>query len=319
MMNRKILHLALVTYFLGLAVSFGQVPDRISPEIKSIPNSLQFFVLGDWGRKGEFLASNKEVKDQESLALAMERVAEVIKPEFIISTGDNFYPAGVKSILDPRWKETFEDVYHGPNLHRRWYVVLGNHDHGGNVKAEIDYDKNKETGRWHLPSNYYSQVMTTTDGALVKFIFIDTTPLVRGADAPQLNWLAKELADNSYDWKWVVGHHPLYSGNHRTSEQTRLKADIEQMLIDNHVDVYLCGHDHNLQYLKKGKINYFISGAGSEIYKSKEVKELTQYVYCKEGVECTSAFMVFSLQKSSFVIQMIDSRGQRVYTNTIEK
>ena len=318
-MNKKILILPHWVCILGFIASFGQVPEKISPEIKSVPNSLQFFVFGDWGRKGQTLASQVEEKNQQSLAKIMDQVGVVINPEFIISTGDNFYPDGVKSDVDPRWKETFEEVYSGPNLQRRWYVVLGNHDHGGNVKGEIDYDKKKENGRWYLPANYYSEVMTTPDGALVKFIFIDTTPIIKGSDVPQLSWLARELAGNGYDWKVVVGHHPLYSGNYRTGEQRKLKNSIEQLLIENNVDAYLCGHDHNLQYLKKDKINYFVSGAGSEIYSSKRLEGITQYVYCQEGVDCTSAFMVFSLEKSAMEVQMIDSWGKLLYKNIIEK
>jgi len=318
-MIKNILTLSCWVFPSCFIVSFAQTPANISPEIKSTPNSLQFFVLGDWGRKGQTLASQKKVKSQESLSVMMDLTGAVIKPEFVISTGDNFYPRGVQSEVDPRWKKTFEDVYCGPNLQRRWYVVLGNHDHRGNVKGEIEYDKTNESRRWHIPATYYSQVMETPDGALVKFIFIDTTPLIKGRDQQQLSWLATELAGDIYSWKLVVGHHPLYSGSHREGEKAKLRNGIEQLLIHNKVDAYVCGHDHNLQYLKKGKINYFISGAGSEIYRSKRLEGLTQYVYCQEGVNCTSAFMVFALAKSAMTVQMINSGGQLLYKNIIVK
>ena len=318
-MNKKILILPHWVCILGFIVSFGQVPKKISPEIKSVPNSLQFYVLGDWGRKGQNLTHRNAIENQESLAVIMDQVGAVIKPEFIISTGDNFYPEGVKSDMDSRWKETFEDVYSGPNLQVPWYVVLGNHDHRGNVKGEIDYSKKNVNGRWHLPANYYSEDMRIPGGAMVKFIFIDTPPLIEGGDAPQLKWLANELGGNAYEWKLVVGHHPLYSGNHRVGEQSKLRKAIEKLLIDNNVDAYFCGHDHNLQYLKKGKINYFVSGAGSEIYGSERVDNMTQYVYCNQGAGCTSAFIVISLAKLAMVVQMIDSRGQLLYKNIIKK
>ena len=36
-----------------------------------------------------------------------------------------------------------------------------------------------------------------------------------------------------------------------------------------HVNAYICGHDHNLQYIKPpGFTHYFVSGAGSEISKT---------------------------------------------------
>jgi len=318
-MNKNILFLSYWVFHLCFIVSFGQVPEKISHEIKSTPNSLQFFVFGDWGRKGQALANQKKVKNQESLSTTMDLTGAVIKPEFIISTGDNFYPRGVKNEADPRWKETFEDVYRGANLQQRWYVVLGNHDHRGNVKGEIEYDKKNEKRRWYIPAAYYSHVMELPGGALAKFIFIDTTPLIKGSDQHQLSWLANELAEGVYDWKVVVGHHPLYSGSHRDGEKAKLRNGIEKLLVQNNVDAYLCGHDHNLQYLKKGKINYFVSGAGSEIYKSKRLVGITQYVYCQQGVNCTSGFMVFSLEKSTLTVQMINSRGQLLYKNIITK
>ena len=36
-----------------------------------------------------------------------------------------------------------------------------------------------------------------------------------------------------------------------------------------HVNAYICGHDHNLQYIKPpGFTYYFVSGAGSELSKT---------------------------------------------------
>jgi tartrate-resistant acid phosphatase type 5 len=317
-MTKKSFILSPLTGLFAFVFAYAQPATTISPDLVSIPNSLQFYVIGDWGRKGEPLANAAEVINEESLARAMDQVGTVIEPRFIISTGDNFYPNGVKSDSDPRWKETFEDIYNGKNMQCRWYIVLGNHDHRGNVKGEIDYSK-RAGSRWYLPSNYYSEVTTLPDGSRAKFIFIDTTPFVKGDDRPQLKWLAAELAENSYDWKFVVGHHPLYSGNSRLIEQKHLRDAIENLLIQNNVNVYLCGHDHNLQYLKKGKINYLISGAGSEIYTSNPIKDLTRFIYCKVGMQCTSAFMVFSLTRSQLYVQMIDSRGQLLYRSSITK
>ena len=52
-------------------------------------------VFGDWGRNGE--------DNQKEVALEMGMVAKKFKPEFIISTGDNFYPNGVQSTRDHNW------------------------------------------------------------------------------------------------------------------------------------------------------------------------------------------------------------------------
>ncbi len=88
-------------------------------------------------------------------------VAKKFKPEFIVSTGDNFYPNGVRSIMDHNWIASFENIYTAHSLQTDWYVVLGNHDYGGDPQAEIDYSEVDR--RWNMPARYYSKVFLLMD------------------------------------------------------------------------------------------------------------------------------------------------------------
>ena len=59
-----------------------------------------------------------------------------------------------------RFKKTYEDVYNQAELEKiPWYVIAGNHDHYGNVSAEIEYSTNPQNanGRWKFP-NWYAVV-----------------------------------------------------------------------------------------------------------------------------------------------------------------
>ena len=57
--------------------------------------------------------------------------AEVHKPQFIVSTGDNFYPSGVRSTDDPQWNNKWVEVYNNDSIKDLpWYISVGNHDYG---------------------------------------------------------------------------------------------------------------------------------------------------------------------------------------------
>jgi len=85
--------------------------------------ALNVMVLGDWGRRGEH--------GQGAVAAAMGRVADRVPPEFVISTGDNFYPSGLRGPGDAlNFRGSFTGVYTAPSLQAPWHAVLGNHDYG---------------------------------------------------------------------------------------------------------------------------------------------------------------------------------------------
>jgi hypothetical protein len=77
-----------------------------------------FLVLGDWGHGVS--------ADQRKVAVQMAKTAEAIGARFVISTGDNFYPAGAQSMEDAQWVTSFEDVYNASALMLPWYITLGN-------------------------------------------------------------------------------------------------------------------------------------------------------------------------------------------------
>ena len=75
------------------SVSFAQKHPVIEydSDLQINTKALRFIVFGDWGRNGE--------DNQREVAGEMGIVAKKFKPEFIVSTGDNIYPNGVRSTL----------------------------------------------------------------------------------------------------------------------------------------------------------------------------------------------------------------------------
>jgi hypothetical protein len=284
--------------------------------------SLRFIAFGDWGRNGEY--------KQKEVASEMAKVAKDLKISFIASLGDNFYPSGVKSILDHNWISSFEDIYTEHSLQTDWLVVPGNHDYKGNVQAEIDYSRVDR--RWNMPARYFAKKMRINDDSSqsVLLVFLDTTPWisqyyhspdqaenVRSQDtAAQVKWLQHVLADSSKDikWKLVFGHHPLYTGGPRinSNETSDLNKLLKPIFDKYHVDAYVCGHEHSLQHIKpEGQTHYFISGAGSETTSANLIPGISKFALQKSG------FTAFSVSKDKITVQIIDYTGNILYTTTI--
>ncbi|MDB5257248.1 MAG: acid phosphatase [Chitinophagaceae bacterium] len=270
---------------------------------------LRFFVIGDWGRNG--------AHHQRDVAMQMDTLGKKFKPAFIISTGDNFYSNGVSSITDKQWKTSFETIYTGTPLQCPWYPVLGNHDYRGNPQAEIDYTKKQS--RWTMPARYYTLTQKIDDSTAARFIFLDSNPLViknhnyysdmvLQDTVQQLKWLDSVLVHAKEKWKIVVAHHPLYSSNPRHGNSERLIALLRPKLEKYGVQLYLSGHDHDLQHQKPaGSVDYVISGAGSQ------TRRTTEHLTTKFTRD-VSGFAAISLKSDSLTLYFIDYTGTPIYS-----
>lgn len=277
---------------------------------KAVFADVPFILFGDWGSHG----SEKQMK----VASQMSGWAQENKAQFVISLGDNFYNEGVESTNDEQWNITFENVYYQPSLNIPWYVALGNHDYHGNVKAQIDYS-NLST-RWKMPSRYFSYVIRIDDTTTALFVIIDTSPLAlsdpeaerfeedvfKFDNKKQLRWLDSTLSSSKSQWKFVCGHHPVYSGGYHGG-QIELQTQVKPILEKNNVQAYFCGHDHDMQYLKSGKLNYVISGAGSS---PRECENTKYTVFCRGK---TLGFFGATLTSEKLYGAFIDGQGAEIY------
>jgi hypothetical protein len=77
-----------------------------------------------------------------------------------------------------------------------------------------------------------------------------------------------------------------------------------------HVNAYICGHDHSLQYIKpNGFTHYFISGAGSETTPALLHPEGGKFAISENG------FMTFSLTEKSLQMQAISYTGKILFSS----
>ncbi|XP_078264219.1 tartrate-resistant acid phosphatase type 5-like [Rhinoraja longicauda] len=125
----------------------GQDIQRTSRE----NNSIRFIAFGDGGG---LPYPPYATTVQKATANEMGRVAQESGADFVLNVGDNFYYRGVKNVNDFRFKETFENVFTAPSIvNIPWYILAGNHDHLGNVSAQIAYSRISK--RWNFPDLYY--------------------------------------------------------------------------------------------------------------------------------------------------------------------
>jgi acid phosphatase len=286
----------------------------VAPASPPPAGPLEFVAVGDWGRGGE--------KGQKPVAGAMSVWADAHPLRFVVSTGDNFYEYGVTSVADPQWKTSFENVYTAKGLQVPWFVALGNHDHQGNVDAQIEYGRTSP--RWRMPARTFTETEALADGTRLQLFVLDTSPLLdtyrsvlsttkvgRQDPAAQRAWLEKELAASTAEWKVVVGHHPVYScGQHGDSPE--LVRDLVPLLDRYGVALYLNGHDHGLQDLVVGGRHYVTSGAGSELTRVAPDRRT-------RWAEAVNGFVAVTVLTDSLLLRFVDAAGGLRHSTDISR
>ena len=256
---------------------------------------IRCLVIGDWGT-GHSL--------QSQIAGGMQAFARQTHPQFVISTGDNFYPRGVTSVDDPMFRTIFEDVYTGADLQIPWYAALGNHDHFGSIQSQISYSEH--SSRWRLPSAWY-RFSQAHDGVSADFFILDTDALVAGETREQLGWLNHELESSTADWKICVGHHPIRSYGHYGGDPT-LVREVKPILDRHGVAAYLCGHDHDLQLVKAPEDHFVcvVSGGGGKA-RDTRFGEDSRFAWTNGG------FAALTLTKTALTAGFLDPDGNLAF------
>ena len=301
-----------ISLFLVMAAVVAFAQD--SATWKSLEKPLNFYLANDLGRNGYY--------DQKPIAELMGKMAETIDIEFVVAAGDVHHFEGVRSVQDPLWMTNYELIYSHPDLMLPWYPILGNHEYRGNTQAVLDYSN--VSARWEMPARYYTKVMEE-DGATIRLVMIDTPPLLdkyredteKYPDAgkqdmdKQLAWLDSVLTSAKEDWVMVVGHHPIYADTDKNdSERTDMQKRVDSILRKHgNVDMYVCGHIHNFQHIRKtdSKIDYVVNTSGSL---AREVKPVDGTQFCSGA----TGFSLITVDKHELCLHMMDKDGKVLHT-----
>jgi hypothetical protein len=255
-------------------------------------STYNFLTLADWGN---------DSPGQVAAAAGLGDVAAQIDANMVFLLGDNFYGSGIHTTSDGgkdgpngeiRIKKTFEDVYTAPSLKDiPFYAIAGNHDHNGNVTAQIHYTNNSQNvgGRWKFPYWYHNvtkHFMVGGKSVELEVLLFDSVVMVGNFDhrinddgtttevplselqmqnnslaEEQLKWLTGRMENSTADYLWVGGHYPVWAiGQDKPTGVRQILRDLLNKWEAN----YFNGHEHDFEHIVEegSKVNYICTGAG---------------------------------------------------------
>jgi tartrate-resistant acid phosphatase type 5 len=231
-------------------------------------------------------------------------------PDFGLLLGDNFYPDGVVSADDPHWVSKFEHPY--ADLLAAgiaFYPVLGNHDYAdGNDFSRGAHQVAYAVAHplWRMSAAHY-----TFEAGDATFVALDTQRIVSNeGDSIDSQRAMVSAALDGHPRPWVIafGHHPYVSNGTNGNAGRRLGGFMEERLCRK-ADLYLAGHEHNLQLLAapaRGPCRWLsvVAGGGPNpaFFQSQ-----------------TLGFAYATLEPGRLVVQLYDADGVLLFTKELTR
>ena len=185
-----------------------------------------------------------------------------------------------------------------------------------------------------MPARYYSFEEKIDDNTKALIVVIDSNPFIKSylvmdkdngeldsnsvsdlnkQDTElQLRWLDSILASSNAKWKIVAAHHPVYSGGEH-GDTPELVERVKPLLVKYNVNMFLCGHDHDMQHIvnPESKVNYFVSGTGSKL------RPTTKTPYSLFAAS-ENGFLAVTLDKNMIRAAFIGLTGSELYSAEIK-
>jgi hypothetical protein len=217
-----------------------------------------FAIIGDYG-----------MGNADELAAA--RLVESQNPDFVITTGDNYYsPAGGKGAgrfersagaYYGRWMKDTRGGASGTAAVNGFFPSLGNHDYSDALPAldsYLSYFRLPGAGFANTSGNerYYDYV----EGPVHFFVLNSNAEEPDGAtsDSAQASWLRTRLASSDSPWNIVYFHHPPYSSDTQHGSTRRMQWPLAAW----GADAVISGHAHDYERIMRDGIVYFVNGLG---------------------------------------------------------
>lgn len=242
---------------------------------------LSVLALGDTGQEPGWLS---RLSGQARVARALADADRRAPAQALVLLGDNFYPDGLRDsdqderirenvvrpychfvALGPRGRERLADACDESRPGRHpipILAVLGNHDYKLRQSPELQRKRvPMYVSNWDVPGELAE---VSELGAGVSLVRVDTMRIV---DGESIDPLVRALRRARGPWRIVAAHHPMADTGHGLEAGLRERMDRAFARAGVPVQLYLAGHEHNLQLLAlpaPAPALHVISGAGSE-------------------------------------------------------
>ncbi len=287
-----------------------QEPPPPAPAAASSPAAPgpRFFAVGDSGTGGP---------DQFRVAKAIFQKCAASGCDFGLLLGDNFYPDGVSSPDDPQWKTKFEQPYAEIlSAGIPFYAVLGNHDYADNKDwsrgaHQLAYGQTHPAFR--MPAEHYS-----FESGSASFLALDTSPLEAGvgdAEGLQGARVKEWTSARARPWLIAFGHHPYRSNGTNGNAGRRLARFVEDRLCGR-AELYLAGHDHNLQLLQPSRdcqTLQVVSGGGG--YATYALPGANPAFFQAQ----TLGFVYVAVDGARLTLEAVSADGEVLYAHNLAK
>lgn len=324
------------------SICLALVPVSVSTDpFPPTAESMVFLAIGDWGGSGDSAPTTPTERDN---AQGMGNVAEAVGGvRFVLAQGDNFYFHGINGNDQcPRFKSGFEDEFNHPALQVNFYAIAGNHDHYGNVTAQVAYTHDSK--RWVFPSLWYSfsESFNTSAGKIVttEFVQLDTVTLAGMSDdddlgvlhphpmqaynAEQMRFLEQTLAASTADYLWVGGHYPMYSQcQHGPTDE--IISQVLPLMQKYKASGMIAGHDHCMAHYVEDNMAFVLTGAGKQCcYHPANINNgknpgQPAFRMDRDRFLGTAGFTSFTVTEAGTTIKYHDQHGKELYTSEAVK
>jgi 3',5'-cyclic AMP phosphodiesterase CpdA len=225
--------------------------------------SIRFAVVADTQGQGDNAVSEKGFSKIVKLVLEADP-----KVQFVVQVGDLVKGTqdGDQLIADFQlWREIAKPWYESDFLGLKVYLTPGNHDQYNAANCMQGWQEVFPELPDNGPENQ-KKMTYSFDFGECHFVVVNTSSPTAENHTVNTDWLSEDLANSDKPVTFVFGHEPAYPMGKNIAASLDAKPDERdrfwQIMADNGVQAYFCGHEHVYDHWIKDGVHQIISGSG---------------------------------------------------------